>query len=92
MNKQEDNNKCDLKSICNRLHRINGQVTAVERMLNEKSDFTAILQQLVAARTAMDKVAGLVLESEARGCLSNKNSNLATKELSKIVATFFKVT
>ncbi len=61
-------------------------------MLNDKRDLTEILQQLVAARTAMDKVAGLILESEAKGCLNNKNSKIAAKEFNKIVATFFKVT
>ncbi|MDP2684741.1 MAG: metal-sensitive transcriptional regulator [bacterium] len=83
---------CDLNSICVRLHRINGQVSAVERMLNEKRDFIDILQQLVAARQAMDKVATLVLKSEANGCLESNKAVDAKKELNKIATALFKIT
>jgi len=83
---------CDLNSICVRLHRINGQVAAVERMLNEKRDFVDILQQLIAARQALDKVATLILQSEAKGCLSNKKGSIAHKELGRIANALFKIT
>jgi len=82
---------CDLNAICIRLHRINGQISGIEKMLNEKRDYVDIIQQLVAAREAMDKVATLVLKSEAKGCLKNKKGALAAKELNKIVNTLFKV-
>ena len=85
-------NSCDLKAICIRLHRINGQVTAVERMLNNKRDFVDILQQLVAAREAIDRVATLILESEAQGCLRSNNTSATKKELNRIAIALFKIT
>lgn len=90
--KSREGGACDLKSICIRLHRINGQVTAVERMLNEKRDFVDILQQLVAARQAIDKVATLILESEAQGCLKSGKASTAKKELNRIATALFKIT
>ena len=83
---------CNLEAICVRLHRVNGQITAVEKMLNEKRDFVDILQQLVAARQAIDKVATLILESEARGCLESKKASVAKEELNRIAAALFKIT
>ncbi len=90
--KSKNNDACDLNSICVRLHRINGQVTAVEKMLNEKRDFVDILQQLVAARQAIDKVATLVLESESKGCLKSNKAIDAKKELNRIATALFKIT
>lgn len=81
--------KCDLSSVCHRLHRVNGQVKAVERMLNEQRDFLDILQQLVAARQALDKIAVMVLESAARGCLK-KTERQAPDELNRIISALFK--
>ncbi|MBU0964029.1 metal-sensitive transcriptional regulator [Patescibacteria group bacterium] len=86
----KEGGRCDLESICHRLHRINGQVLAIEKMLMEKRDFVQILQQTVAAREALDKVAVLILESEARGCLSSKQSSQANKQLNKIITSLFK--
>lgn len=80
---------CDIPAICNRLHRISGQVNAVEKMIHDKRDYVEILQQVMAARQAMDKVAVLVLESEAQGCL-NKESKQASKDLARIASTLFK--
>ncbi len=86
----KENQACDLESISKRLHRLNGQVGSVERMLREKRDFTHILQQIIAARQALDKVAVLVLESEARGCLKDTAHVTAGKDLQKIAAALFK--
>lgn len=50
MKKSENKKKCDFNLIRIRLHKINGQISVVERMLNEKHNFTDILQQLIVAR------------------------------------------
>jgi len=88
---KKSSDACDLSSIYNRLHRINGQIRAVERMLFQKRDCLAVLQQIVAAREAIDKVAVLVLESEARGCLSGRKDKKMNQELSRIINALFKI-
>jgi len=81
---------CDLSLISSRLHRISGQVTAVERMLKNKRDFVEVLQQIIAARKALDRVGILILESEARGCLSNQGNKKNLKALQRAVNVLFK--
>jgi len=80
---------CDFGSIQTRLHRVQGQVGAIERMLVAKKDCLSILQQVVAARQALDKVAALILESEAQGCFTGK-MNQSSANLSKIISVLFK--
>jgi len=92
VNKQREGSSkgCDLSSIYSRLHRINGQVLAVERMLKGKHDCSKVLQQLIAARRALDQVAILILENEAEDCFKSTQSVKAMKNLEKIVTTLFK--
>ena len=90
VNQQRGGGACDLSPISSRLHRINGQVTAVERMLENKRDCVEVLQQIIAARRALDRVGILILESEARECFSNKQGNgKKLKDLQKVVNILF---
>ncbi len=91
INKQRKGvNACDLSPISSRLHKINGQVTAVERMIENKRDCVEVLQQIIAARKALDRVGILILESEVRGCLSNQGNEKKLKGLQKAVNVLFR--
>lgn len=81
---------CYTPVITARLHRIQGQVTGVERMLQERRDCVGIIQQIIAAREALDKVAILILESEAQGCFGMKDSKKALQDLQRIITASFK--
>ncbi|EAX48196.1 protein of unknown function DUF156 [Thermosinus carboxydivorans Nor1] len=52
-----------------RLRRIGGQINGIEKMLDEGRYCVDILQQVTAARAALNKVALLILESHAKSCL-----------------------
>lgn len=80
-----------VSSIYSRLHRIGGQVAAVERMIEHKRDCYEILQQVVAAREALDRVAIQILEEEARGCVRQSNSRTGRKDFERLVGTLFKI-
>ena len=82
--------ECDHPAITARLHRIQGQVAGIDRMLHEKRDCVSIIQQIIAARKALDKVAILILESEAQGCFGKKDSKKALQDLQRIITASFK--
>jgi len=81
---------CNTPTIIARLHPIQGQVACIERMLQGKRDFVSIIQQIIAAREALDKVAILILEREALGCFGKKDSKKALHDLQRIITASFK--
>ncbi|MCH7492568.1 metal-sensitive transcriptional regulator [Patescibacteria group bacterium] len=81
---------CDPALVQTRLHRIQGQVVGIERMLLDKRDCPSILQQIVAAREALDKVAATVLEQEVNGCFKNSKQKNAQGDLKRAIELIFK--
>jgi DNA-binding FrmR family transcriptional regulator len=63
------------KAVLNRLSRTEGHVRAVRRMVEEGRDCADVLIQLAAIRSAVDRVARLVLEDHVESCLRQAVSN-----------------
>ena len=55
--------------ILARLHRAEGQVRGIRRMYEEGRPCPEILDQLAAARAALDSLGLLILEDHVDGCL-----------------------
>ena len=81
--------KCDNKEFKDRIHRISGQIMAIEKMYDEKRSAQEIIQQLVAARASRSSLASLAVEAEVKGCLPNDES---AEPVGQLVDTIFKVT
>lgn len=81
---------CDLPSIQARLHRIQGQLVGIEKMLAEKRDCLQVLQQVVASREALRTVAVAVLQQQAQGCFQGDKKTESVLELQQIVEALFK--
>jgi DNA-binding FrmR family transcriptional regulator len=58
--------------IINRLKRIEGQIRGLQRLLAEGKDCTEVVQQLAAARKALDKVGFLILTNRMQECMEKK--------------------
>ena len=56
----------DKKPLLTRLRRINGQVQALERALNEEAGCAAVLQQIAAIRGAVNGLMAHVVEGHLR--------------------------
>ena len=69
-----------------RINRIQGQIKAVGRMYENGEDCASIVQQVQAARSALGKVAGILLADEAKRCVQKGN----VKELEEVVEKTFK--
>lgn len=80
-----DNNECtcsmsrtterDTKlkdTLITRLNRIEGQIRGIKGMVERDAYCDDILNQIAAARAAMDSLSKLVLENHMRGCLIKK--------------------
>ena len=60
----------DKDAIVKRLHRIEGQVRGIERMVDEDRYCIDILTQIGAIQAALDKVGLGLLDGHARVCMS----------------------
>jgi len=79
--------------IMNRLRRVEGQIRGLQRLLIEGKDCTEVVQQLAAARKALDKVGFLILTIKMQECIerqtadSNYDSEKAMNEAMKLFLT-----
>ena len=60
----------DKESLVRRLHRIEGQVRGIERMLEEDRYCIDVLTQIAAVKTALEGVAAKVLEDHVTHCVA----------------------
>jgi DNA-binding FrmR family transcriptional regulator len=58
------------EAIVNRLHRIEGQVRGIERMVEEERYCIDVLTQIAAVKTALDAVGQKLLDDHVRHCVA----------------------
>jgi CsoR family transcriptional regulator, copper-sensing transcriptional repressor len=83
------------QSLVNRLHRIEGQVRGIERMVADERYCIDILTQIGAVSTALESVAQKLLEEHANHCVagalasgSREEAETKTRELLEAVHRF----
>ncbi len=57
------------KDILNRLRRIEGQIKGLQRLIEEKKDCEAVLMQVAAARSAINKVGIVIFKEHFKDCI-----------------------
>ena len=57
--------------LANRLKRVAGQVSAIQRMVDEDLDCLDVLTQVAAARGALGKVGQIILERHIQTCVTD---------------------
>lgn len=60
----------DMTPVINRLRRAQGQIGGVVRLIEEGHDCKDVIQQLVAAKKALDRAGFAIVSSGLRGCAS----------------------
>jgi len=85
----------DKGALVNRMRRVEGQVRGIEKMITEDRYCIDILTQIAAVSTALEAVAGIVLDDHVNHCvrhaLSSGDEAVAdqkTKELLEAVHRF----
>ncbi|MGQ9524269.1 MAG: metal-sensitive transcriptional regulator [Armatimonadota bacterium] len=61
--------------VVERLKRVEGQVRGLLRMITEGEDCRAVLTQMSAVRSALDRAVFLYVAAHMRDCLSRKASD-----------------
>ena len=83
-----------VKNIQVRLRKIEGQVKGIEKMITGEASCKDILVQVAAARAAMNKVGGLVLERYTKNCLMHEDDfsldekNEEEAKIEELLSTF----
>jgi len=82
----------DQNPIKSRLHRLIGQIKGIEKMLDQNRNCQDIMQQLMAARSSLDKICLSILQDETSSCFIDKNNTKEKiKELEIITNNLFKI-
>jgi len=88
----------DKQALVKRLHRIEGQVRGIERMVDEDRYCIDILTQISAVSTALDSLAFQILDSHVNHCVADAltsgdqaDAQAKTQELLEAVQRFAKM-
>ena len=86
----------DKKKLLNRIHRIRGQLTAIETMIEDDKDCTSTLQTIAACRGAINGLMVVVLEGHVSQHVASPNAKpnsergRATQELIDVIRTYLR--
>lgn len=78
----------DMDNLHNRLKRVDGQIKAIDRMIEQDVPCEDIIIQINAAKTALHKIGQVVLEGHLNHCVKDGIEN---GDAEKTIADFAKV-
>jgi DNA-binding FrmR family transcriptional regulator len=85
----------DKEALVKRLHRIEGQVRGIERMIEDDRYCIDILTQVAAVNTALETLAFKILDEHVRHCVAGaltsgdaQDAQVKTEELLEAVQRF----
>jgi DNA-binding FrmR family transcriptional regulator len=89
----------DKDALVKRLHRIEGQVRGIERMVGEDRYCIDVLTQIAAVNTALESLAFKILDEHVRHCVAGAlasgdehEAHVKTEELLRAVHRFARTT
>lgn len=72
------------KAILNRMSKLIGHLTATKRMMQDNRDYTEVLTQLLAVKSALNSVSKIILKNQLEKTVSRAIDNNDAKEIEKI--------
>lgn len=78
----------DMDNLHNRLKRVDGQIKAIDRMIEQDVPCEDIIIQINAAKTALHKIGQVVLEGHLNHCVKD---GIEHGDAEKTIADFAKV-
>lgn len=85
--------KCAKEDILKRLRRIEGQIKGIQKMIEADQGCTDVLVQIAAARAAINKVGGLVLENYSKTCIKKAaDMEMDEEQIDELIDTIVKFT
>lgn len=77
----------DMDNLHNRLKRVDGQIKAIDRMIEQDVPCEDIIIQINAAKTALHKIGQVVLEGHLNHCVKD---GIEHEDAEKTIADFAK--
>ena len=85
----------DSDNLHRRLSKVEGQIRAIDRMIDEDIPCENVLMQVNAAKSALNKVGSIILEGHMNHCVKDAieagDSTEAIKDLSKIIDYYSRI-
>jgi len=86
-------NEHERNDIKKRLRKTGGQINGIEKMVDEGRYCVEVLQQISAARAALNKVALMILESHTKSCVVTAiQENHAAESIEELIGIISKFT
>ncbi len=81
------------RQLQNRINRLEGQLRGISRMIGEERECGEVLQQLTAARSALQGTIEVFIEEMVQNCLMDENIDPETRRklVGEMMATVRKV-
>ncbi len=83
--------EAEAQRVKDRLRRIEGQVRGIYKMIDEGRPCVDVITQVMAARTALDRVAEAVITSHVEECLASMEPNDARSAIGQAVRLLSRV-
>lgn len=68
------------KNIINRLKRTEGQIRGIQKMIEENKECMAIITQLSAVRSSIDRVMGMIVAENLKDCFEHPENSPEEQE------------
>lgn len=85
----------DSENLHRRLRKIEGQVAAIDRMIEQDIPCEDVLMQVNAAKSALTRVGSIILEGHMNHCVKDAidkgDSSEAIQDLSKIIDYYSRI-
>ena len=79
-----------MEAILRRLHRVEGQIRGIIRMIQEEKNCEDVLTQVAAARSAMDRIGIHIITHRMRECLKDKPINSTEDAIGEAIDVFLR--
>ena len=76
------------KLILNRLNRIKGQISGIEKMINNNCDCNDVLIQTVAVEKSSKSLANFILENHLYKCVADDLENGNLEVIDELISLF----
>jgi len=81
------------ETLLKRLRRVEGQIRGIQKMIENGRECESVITQLAAVRSAVDSVAGLILENYMKICFKGETAPecVDLESLARAIAIWGKV-
>jgi len=78
------------KALRNRLRKVAGQIRAIEKMIDEHTDCSEVLTQVISARKALKSFAEVLIQQHAESCIAGASDPAEGRRRLKELSTVLK--